>query len=491
MTYSSRVLSSSDDDDFRGSCLGPGTDVNEAWFNLFACLDLKAIMLIVCLIVLGMLALCLLVEELFEWWNRLARNSPFWRSFLKAVEKELMVLGVVSFGLFLFEQSLVGSENTEMEELAELIEYVHLLLFFGMVVYYLFVATVGALTLRHLRILRRFEESIKGDGPYQQKTEIALLEKSFDTNLLLYYLGFRYHWEVYNFYKMKHLFLLSQTNRNNAPPDLQYLDLTFDNYRYVDYVSSATTHLFVKMIHVGWRIWASVMLVVAVLCIVLEFTMKNNGFEDQLHSMWLTQGRFVEENNFVVNGLNIFGFIVLILSRLLYISTTSENHLDSIAKMAHTKLPPKEDAGSNADLGGDSSSTSLLPAALVGGDPKRTPLADPLRRFSSTMRSWEDPYRALWFLKAPDLMIRVYQSQILFFAMYAGCFILNLRFANSYAWVFFVVYPALILGGMAYKLIPHYASIRYIGTLTIDNALREASRGGGSVSDQPSNDHHH
>jgi len=167
-----------DDDDLRrGSCLGDGSEPEdlEKWFMLFACLDLRSVLLLVCLIVLGMLVLCVMVEEFFELMHRLSAKSNFWRSFLLAVEKELMVLGVVSFSLFLFEQQAAASSSHNLEEVAELIEYVHLLLFFGMVAYYVFVAFVGALTLRHLRILRQFEDDIKGDGEWTMAKENELL----------------------------------------------------------------------------------------------------------------------------------------------------------------------------------------------------------------------------------------------------------------------------------------------------------------------------
>ena len=163
------------------------------------------------------------------------------------------------------------------------------------------------------------------------------------------------------------------------------------------------------------------------------------------------------------------GFVFLVVARLVYIGTTSDEHLDRISRLAGTKLDVR-DAGD---------------VPLLGGK-ERTPVTDPLRRCSSRSRNYEDPYRTIWFLKAPDLMIRIYQCQILFFSMYAACFVLNLRFANKYCWIYIVVYPVLVLFGMAYKLIPHYAMIRYVGTLTLDDAMDAAAGGSGSVSDRVS-----
>jgi hypothetical protein len=218
-------------------------------------------MLLVMLIVLGLLLLCLFVEEFFHLLNSLASPSTFWRSVLKATEKELMVLGVVSFALFTFEQSAVdGSES--MEHFAELVEYVHLLLFFGMVFYYTFIALVGALSVRHIRRLREFE-ALEA-APYSKERELQLLEESIDgSSWCAVLLGGVWHLgagglrhERYHFYRMKNLFLRSQQSRPLG--GAEFLNLQFSQFDYADYVSSATTRLFVKMIHVGWRMWMTV-----------------------------------------------------------------------------------------------------------------------------------------------------------------------------------------------------------------------------------------
>ena len=61
-------------------------------------------------------------------------------------------------------------------QLAELIEFVHLLLFFAFIVYYAFVSLVGFVCVRHLNKLRAFEESL-GNEMYSRAKEVALLQK--------------------------------------------------------------------------------------------------------------------------------------------------------------------------------------------------------------------------------------------------------------------------------------------------------------------------
>ena len=70
------------------------------------------------------------------------------------------------------------------------------------------------------------------------------------------------------------------------------------------------------------------------------------------------------------------------------------------------------------------------------------------------------------------------RTQISRRSFYASLFILTLRFANDWAWVFFVIYPVLVLFGIGYRLLPHYASIRFCGNLTLDSAVGQEGRGG-------------
>jgi len=396
----------------------------------------------------------------------------------------------------MFEQIFVNDGSEEMEHLAELIEFVHLLLFFSMIVYYIFLSLVGVVCVRHLRHLHEFE-TFECNKPYSKAKEIALLEASISKAFLGFHFFGRLEWEKYHFYRMKNVFLESLKNRPHFDT-LPSADLTFTGFSYTDYLSSATTHLFTKMIHVGWRVWSALIVTLSVLtglfCILMASDVSNpNGsssldFTTQLHRMWFPPSKSVTDNNFVVNFLNIFGFIFLIISRLIYVTVNNETFLSAISDLAFTppSSPPSTEVTMN-DL-----SSELLPPANKGKKkrPKATTLFDPFRRCGDK-REWEDPYAAVWFMKAPDLMVRVYQSQVLFFSFYASAFILTLRFANDLAWVFFVLYPVIVLFGMGYKLLPHYASVRYVGSLALDSAIGAGGRGGtDSFASSSINEHH-
>ena len=97
----------------------------------------------------------------------------------------------------------------------------------------------------------------------------------------------RLHWEYYHFYRMKQIFLTS--NRSRPHPSI---DMSFPNFRYIDYLESATTHLFVKMIHVGWRIWATGIVIVGCFAAIFSLLMYSHesdslNLANQLDKMWL------------------------------------------------------------------------------------------------------------------------------------------------------------------------------------------------------------
>ncbi|GMI20273.1 hypothetical protein TrCOL_g12270 [Triparma columacea] len=490
-----RSLSGDDDEDSEGSSHGKDclADGQGDFFALFACLDLRATMVIVLLIIIGMLLLCLVVEELFNHLEAKVKRSYFWSSVLHAIEKELMVLGIISFLLFMFEQAFVNDGSEEMEHIAELVEFVHLLLFFSMIVYYLFLTCVGVTCVRHLRHLREFENSLS--RPYEKAMEVDLLSASAANSSCLGFLGLgRLDWEKYHFYRMKNVFINSILNRDDfdtLPP----VDLSFSGFSYSEYLSSATTHLFTKMIHVGWRVWSSLIITLSVLTgifCILMYTSPNSkddenslDFNTQLHRMWFPPQKKVTENNFVVDFLNIFGFLFLVVGRIVYMRINNEDFLGRLGNLSDLKVETtssREVDGGVEGLGMNDMSSDMR-EGLVGGNnkkrkrPKSDTTFDPFRRCSGK-RIWEDPYQALWFMKAPDLMLRVYQSQVLFFSFYASSFILTLRFANDLAWLFFVIYPVIVLFGFGYKLLPHYAAIRYVGSLALDDAIGAGGRGG-------------
>ena len=106
----------------------------------------------------------------------------------------------------------------------------------------------------------------------------------------------------------------------------------------------------------------------------------------------------------------------------------------------------------------------------------KKPMFTILYRFSKR-QSWDDPYTALWFFKAPDLMPRIFQANVFFFAFYLSTFVLNLRFGNSIWKCLLPFLPLAALFLTALRMLPHFSMIRYIGTLTLDGAINELHEG--------------
>jgi len=125
-----------------------------------------------------MLLLALSVEGLFHKLNHFAHHSKFWHGVISAIEKELMILGMISFLLFMIEQGLSGLHIEHFGEVIEISHFTHLLLFFSMIAYYTFLVIVGLLTNSHLQVLHKFELSIKKRGAWSAEYEQELLEKS-------------------------------------------------------------------------------------------------------------------------------------------------------------------------------------------------------------------------------------------------------------------------------------------------------------------------
>jgi len=564
---------------FRTEEVAGEEESDPSFLSLFACMDLKYTLLLCSLSVLGMLLLALSVEGMFHKLHHIAHKSHFWMGVLEAVEKELMILGMISFLLFMIEQGLTGKHIYHFTEIIEISHYTHLLLFFAMIFYYFFIVLVGLACNTHLQRLKKFELSTKRIGDWSKEYEEEL-KNSHQNNFLFK----SFEWEKYHFYHMKHLFICSNKKRSG------YLaEVKFSDFSYSDYIGFSTTQVFVKMIHVGWRIWLSLVFSLSACCLIFWLLLfQGKTFNDQLEHVFLAPKVPASKNNFLLHMLNYMSVSILILSGFVYHTThtssflkkladlAEEDHVETFVKkwrskrlsiIAESKQLEKRRAkeeqieaeiemgtgrfgatgvtdGDNSDEeefafentgrgvartidssenvanrfkhestgrkkkngsynGGDIESVSNNALALsdVGtnlggeqpmdygseadnkslvGDDEKKPWYHPVYRFSSR-KPWDDPYTAIWFFKAPDLMIRVYQLNIFFFSFYASAFILNLRFANSLLWCLLPFFPLAVLFFVAYKMLPHYSAIRFLGTLTLDEGLKEDHRGKGAT----------
>ena len=320
---------------------------------------------------------------------------------------------------------------------------------------------------------------------------------------------------------MKNLFLLSNQNRSDT-----LKKTAFNDFEYADYIRYGTTKLFIKMIHVGWRIWLSLIIALSSLCLIFWILLfQGQTLNNQLENLFLEDGHPASDNNIVVWMLNVMGGVLLVFSRGVYWTQTR----DSFGKRLIDLVTNGETGGSSSkssksstnndneegdlemedfafentqgrvertesqsmNLGKNNNNSNNINnqltiskgEATLGGTSTETDEDKLVRKqlkpnFVLTMfyrlgkpQPWDEPYHALWFLKAPDLMVRVIQANIFFFSFYSSTFILTLRFANSFAWCFIPFFPLFILFFVAYKMLPHYAAKKFLGNCTLDEII--------------------
>ena len=75
-------------------------------FGEFACLNLAGLPLILCSILLGLVFLIQVLEHGIHRMKHAAQSSIFWKAFWEALEGELIILGLLSFSLFLLTQGV-------------------------------------------------------------------------------------------------------------------------------------------------------------------------------------------------------------------------------------------------------------------------------------------------------------------------------------------------------------------------------------------------
>ncbi|GMH91815.1 hypothetical protein TL16_g12163 [Triparma laevis f. inornata] len=124
-------------------------------FGEFACLNLGGLPLILCSILLGLVVLILLLEQGIHHMKHAAQNSRFWKKFWEALEGEMIMLGILSFTLFLLTQGLTGSQDESLEHFITLIEFVHIILFITMITYICIIARSGQIAQRWIARMRK------------------------------------------------------------------------------------------------------------------------------------------------------------------------------------------------------------------------------------------------------------------------------------------------------------------------------------------------
>ncbi|GMH65493.1 hypothetical protein TL16_g04213 [Triparma laevis f. inornata] len=188
------------------------------------------------------------------------------------------MLGLISFTLFFVSQL---SDLTD--DHVHLIEFVHLTLFLMMVFYYLVTGWIAYSSKKCLSKFGDYEEKVANFDLVECISELKACKATrakdwwcIDAPRHLIFgdseLDKRMHLNAYLL--TRHFFLVSQ----GLPPDLP-----FDYAEYIDRCSSA---LCVKLVQVGWRTWAGILLITMISTGVTLLIDASDGSFDQMEEMW-------------------------------------------------------------------------------------------------------------------------------------------------------------------------------------------------------------
>ncbi|GMI08942.1 hypothetical protein TrVE_jg11412 [Triparma verrucosa] len=570
--------SESEDDD------GGGSDVCHQAFGEFACLNLAGLPLILCSILLCLVFLILLLEQGIHALKHSAQKSRFWRKFWEALEGELIMLGLLSFSLFLLTQGLTGTKDESLEHFITLIEFVHIILFITMITYICVIARSGQVAQRWISRMRMqqknfqrlqkivdgaervsFWETLKscctknGDGegeddePSQSesmsesesysKFASQIFKLALDSedrknkrccrsplrSSLMFFswimcccvgrplrrgkvwfsrarLSFgRGKGKRIDVYMVATQFLLCDAflRSQNLP-----VDLPFD---FVEYTSKATTHMFVKMVKLGWRLWTIFLTFVLGVAALSGIYHKINGNVVESTDTIFTDDP--DDNLVFYNTFFTFGYVLLFYN-FRSISTT-DTTFEKLIQLEMKRIRKRErQAAERAAGSGTESVTDPLNESHASslGLPLLSPQRDP-NTTASTVTTTDvslglnpdakwlcvrlngksgqetfcpctvhdiSPYKKLFFNNAPDWCLRIYQATVLYYGLFLSTYVTVFAFlstADATYTYFSLILPlvAILAAGQAF---PKYASVRYFGDLSrpeiLDPLVEEA-----------------
>ena len=309
------------------------------------------------------------------------------------------------------------------------------------------------------------------------------------------------------------------------------IDLPFD---FVEYTSKCTTHMFVKMVKLGWRLWTIFLTFIAAIAILSGFYHKFKGNTVESTDKIFTTDP--DDNLVFYNTFFVAGWILLFYN-FRSISTT-DTTFEKLIKLEMKRIRARERLMAAADCetstnggagsitpnsgggsitpnsGGGSitpnsdarsenltsnshqllspASSLSLPLLSPQGDPNRTTSTATTMDVSLGIKPHEakwlcvklngksgretfcpctvaemSPYKKLFFMNAPDWVLRIYQATVLYYGLFISTYFTVFAFLGDQD--LFEVYLSLLLplvcifaSGQAF---PKYASVRYFGDL--------------------------
>jgi len=251
------------------------------------------------------------------------------------------------------------------------------------------------------------------------------------------------------------------------------VDLPFD---YIEYINRVTTHAFVKMIKVGWRVWMIFMGGILVTAAAAGTYHKVTGTDDAEKIADI----FTDDpNNNQVVYFTFFYVIWVIMLSAWFVLCTRWGVAGTIRRVV-AQVQGGEDA-TNSQRGEEASlEVSLLAACSPTAD---APGASEVSWHKLACRTVfpccsrtrrGDLWRNCWMFSAPDLPLRACQLSVLFFSLFVSLFTLTLYSVDSRGTFYTaLITPFLLLAGLGGTAMPRYCSVRYFGTLAHEEILKE------------------
>jgi hypothetical protein len=456
----------------------------------FACLDLTGLPLYLGTILLCLVLTILLLEELHHRLHHIASKKPFWAAFLKAMDGELVILGTLSFLLFSVQSSFSTSATEGEENILELIEFAHMFLFVAMVGYYSIIALMARVAEGSWQnMLQRSNSKLSSlsrsssQPPYCCARDVLSAVKRSRGKSACISCIHRLtggNWLTGQLWKevlvpgalgggekmvvfdalvvlLGDAFLRSR----NLPPDLPF--------EFHQYVELCMTHLFIKMVKVGWRVWLTVVTSLVLFCITTGF----------FHSL-ITGGNQAEDMDHIfaddpdVNAPLFVAFMIIVWYSFAHtiasFSSLDSKTLPALLRIVYDESLASAPAEPSEAAAADDThlSTSLL--SEPGSAPKKSWVGSFFPCCTAT-----GEYRKAWRRSAPDYAFRLFQISLLGWTFFLSLYTLVLSHVSfslysSFFYLLFIA-PFILINRIGGQGFPKYCCLRFFGPLAREELL--------------------
>jgi len=197
----------------------------------FACIDMEKHSPLILVILAGLLLFSFLLEQLFEFIERFASRNHIGQPLVHAVFKELMIVGIVSFSLFVVEYS---TSNLIKHEWKIIFEFVHMALFVSAV---FFVCIIFATSLASRGKIIKWKKWERITFEFTERKYEEMESHSSFCGLVMEKKSLRFY-----FHKIRKDFISAHS-----------LNPEFEFHKYLELCLFDT---FIVVAELSWKVWA-------------------------------------------------------------------------------------------------------------------------------------------------------------------------------------------------------------------------------------------